>query len=135
MNQFVFVVPEVIPAGFSSWRWALVAAAEATFDAVFYLNNNDLTYPNDPFPNRLYAGAKRVVPFTGIDDLQTLSDFHQQHPYHLIGYVGYDVKNQLESLQSRHDDQLGFAGSWFIDRKSTRLNSSHSTLSRMPSSA
>ena len=115
MNRFSFAVPEVIPAGFSSWRWALIAAAEAAFDQVFYLNNNELTYPNDPFPNRLYVGAKRVVPFTSGNDLQDLNDFHQKHPCHLIGYVGYDVKNQLEDLQSRHADQLGFADSWFIE--------------------
>ena len=115
MNRFSFAVPEVIPAGFSTWRWALIAAAEATFDQVFYLNNNDLTYPNDPFPNRLYAGAKRVVPFTSGNDLQDLSDFHRQHPCHLVGYIGYDVKNQLEDLQSRHADQLAFPDSWFIE--------------------
>ncbi len=115
MNQFRFPVARLILAGFTNWRWSLLAAAEATFEQVVYLNNNDLTYPNDPFPNRLYAGAKRVVPFTGEADLQTLADFHRQHRCHLVGYVGYEVKNQLESLQSRHPGQLGFPDSWFIE--------------------
>ena len=115
MNQFRFAVTDLIHAGFTTWRWSLLAAAEATFEQVVYLNNNDLTYPNDPFPNRLYAGAKRVVPFTGQADLQTLADFHQKHRCHLVGYVGYDVKNQLETLQSRHAEQLGFPDIWFIE--------------------
>lgn len=119
MNQFRFAVTDVVPAGYPNWRRALLAAAEATFDQVVFLNNNDLTYPNDPFPNRLYAGAKRVVPFTPQNspshDLQTLADFHAQHRCHLVGYVGYDLKNQLESLQSRHPDRLGFPDIWFFE--------------------
>lgn len=115
MNQFCFEANELILAGFTAWRQALLAAAEATFEQVVYLNNNDLTYPSDPFPNRLYAGAKRVVPFTGEHDLQTLAHFHQQHQCHLIGYVGYDIKNQLEDLESRHADQLGFPAIWFME--------------------
>ncbi|WP_375445393.1 anthranilate synthase component I family protein [uncultured Fibrella sp.] len=119
MNQFRFAVTDVVPAGYPNWRWALLAAAEATFGQVVFLNNNDLTYPNDPFPNRLYAGAKRVVSFTPqkspSHDLQTLADFHAQHRCHLVGYVGYDVKNQLENLQSRHPNRLGFPAIWFFE--------------------
>ncbi|MEZ0486272.1 anthranilate synthase component I family protein [Fibrella aquatica] len=115
MNHFRFAAAELIRAGFSNWRQTLLAAAEVTFNEVVYLNNNDLTYPNDPFPNRLYAGAERVVPFSGKQDLETLADFHRQHRSHLVGYVGYEVKNQLESLQSRHVDLLGFPAIWFME--------------------
>ncbi|MBO0936061.1 anthranilate synthase component I family protein [Fibrella sp. HMF5335] len=111
MNQFRFAVDSHL----ADWRWRVVATAEAHFDAVVLLNNNGVAYPNDPFPNRLYVGAKRVVLFTGKGDLQTLSDFHEQHRCHLVGYVGYDLKNQLESLHSRHPDRLGFPDSWFFE--------------------
>ncbi|MBO0947583.1 aminodeoxychorismate synthase component I [Fibrella forsythiae] len=115
MNQFRFRVTKLIQAGHINWRLALLAAAEATFNEVVFLNNNNLTYPNDPFPNRLYAGAKRVVPFIGEHDLQTLSDYHREHRCHLVGYVGYDLKNQLENLQSNHADHLDFPDNWFIE--------------------
>lgn len=119
MNHFRFAAAELIRAGYSDWRGALLAAAEATFEQVVFLNNNDLAYPNDPFPNRLYAGAKRVVPFTqqGVlgHDLETLARFHHQYRCHLVGYVGYDVKNQLEDLHSRHPDRLGFPAIWFFE--------------------
>lgn len=115
MNQFRFAVTKLIQAGYTNWRWTLLAAAEATFDEVVFLNNNNLEYPNDPFPNRLYAGAKRVVPFSGEHDLQTLSDYHRQHRCHLVGYVGYDLKNQLENLQSSHANYLGFPDCWFVE--------------------
>jgi para-aminobenzoate synthetase component I len=111
MNQFRFaVMPSAV-----NWSWRVLALAEANFDAVVALNNNGIAYPNDPFPNRLYVGAKRVVPFSGENDLQTLSDFHQQHRCHLVGYVGYNVKNQLEHLHSRHPDRLGFPDCWFFE--------------------
>lgn len=110
MNHFRFATSDV-----PDWRWRLLAKVNAQFDAVVYLNNNGITYPNDPFPNRLYAGAKRVVPFTGQQDLQTLADVHARHRCHLAGYVGYDVKNQLEALQSRHPDRLGFPDVWFFE--------------------
>ena len=115
MNHYRFAVADVARRLGATWQSRLVAAAETHFAEVVYLNNNDLTYPNDPFPNRLYAGAKRVVPFTGENDLKTLSDFHQKHHCHLVGYVGYDVKNQLETLQSRHENRLGFSDIWFFE--------------------
>ena len=34
-----------------------------------------------------------------------------------------------------HFEVSGFSGEWKQDRKSTRLNSSHNVISRMPSSA
>lgn len=110
MNQFRFAVPDL-----PNWQWRLLASAEAVFDSLVYLTNNGIAYPNDPFPTRLYAGAKRVVPFTGMADLPTLSDFHAKHRCHLAGYIGYDVKNQLEALRSRHPDRLGFPDCWFFE--------------------
>jgi para-aminobenzoate synthetase component I len=110
MNTFRFALPTA-----ADWRWRLLRRAEAQFDTLVYLNNNGIAYPNGPFPNRLYAGAKRVVPFTGWDDLGTLSAFHQRHRCHLVGYVGYDVKNQLEALESRHPNRLGFPDCWFFE--------------------
>ena len=44
----------------------------------------------------------------------------------------------ISALPEHHDDMLACAQRWtqlLLDRKSTRLNSSHIPLSRMPSSA
>ena len=59
-----------------------------------------------------------------------------------VGYVGRDVEQIVRDLldaaiaQTRSDmREAASRRSRTIDRKSTRLNSSHGTLSRMPSSA
>ena len=52
------------------------------------------------------------------------------------GYLNYDVPTKRFSLPAEHASVLAQEnGPFFVDRKSTRLNSSHVALSRMPSSA
>ena len=58
-------------------------------------------------------GSKWGNPFTHISDKKTKADFV--------------VSSRDEAIESYRD--------WETDRKSTRLNSSHSAKSRMPSSA
>lgn len=96
------------------WQWQALAWA-ATAESATFFNNNGIAYPHDPFPNRLFVGVKRVVSFTGVNDLQTLYAAHQQCPSWLVGYLSYDFKNQLEPLQSRHSDPLGFADIFFAE--------------------
>jgi para-aminobenzoate synthetase component 1 len=102
-----------------TWRWQALAWAIAheAGDSGFvaFLNNNRIQYPNDPFPNRLFVGAKRVVSFSGENTFQELYEAHQRQPSYLVGYVGYDVKNQLERLTSRNPDRLGFPKSYFVE--------------------
>ncbi len=97
-----------------AWRWQALAWA-ATFEFTTFLTNNDIAYPHDPFPNRLFVGAKRVISFTGDDDFQALYAAHRANPSWLVGYLGYDLKNQLETGQSRHSNPLGFADIFFVE--------------------
>ena len=56
---------------------------------------------------------------------------------HAVGSIEVLSKEEEQSLAIRFRDQedLDAARELVIDRKSTRLNSSHSSVSRMPSSA
>lgn len=108
----------------SSFRWRALSWAETQQSQpggfVTFLNNNHIAYPNDPFPNRLFIGAKRVIPFgkvntTSPNAFQTLYAAHCQSPSYLVGYVGYDLKNQLETLGSRNPDRLGFPDVYFVE--------------------
>ncbi|QJW91295.1 aminodeoxychorismate synthase component I [Spirosoma taeanense] len=86
---------------------------------VALLNNNGIAYPNDPFPNRLCIGAKRVISFAnlpaGRDVFQALFDDHAERSSFLIGYFGYDLKNQLEALNSRNPNRTGFPDAYFVE--------------------
>ena len=86
---------------------------------VALLNNNHSTYPNDPFPNRLFVGAKRVVSVfegaTGPDAFEQLRLAQHERPSYWVGYFGYDLKNQLETLSSRHANRLGFPDAFFAE--------------------
>lgn len=99
------------------WRalaWATAQQAHAT-GFVLLLNNNGLAYPGDPFPHRLFVGAKRVISFSNQDAFGTLHEAHQEKTSYLVGYFGYDLKNQLEDLTSRHPDRLGFPDAYFVE--------------------
>ncbi|GAB2559069.1 aminodeoxychorismate synthase component I [Spirosoma aerophilum] len=106
------------------WRlqtlaWA-VAQETHTTGFVAFLNNNGITYPNDPFPNRLFVGTKRVISFAdgrtpGLNAFQILQKAHRENPCFLVGYFGYDLKNQLENLSSQNPDQLHLPDVYFVE--------------------
>lgn len=102
-----------------TFRWSALAWAVAQQNQetgfVAFLNNNDIVYPNDPFPNRLFIGAKRVISLDGPDAFANLHRAYQEHPSFLVGYFGYDLKNQLEALTSRNPDRLGFPAVYFVE--------------------
>lgn len=126
------------------WRALAWATAHQAHEGgfVLFLNNNGIAYPNDPFPNRLFVGAKRVI--SGLENtgrptvaapgdsqgrcatetqisvesqdvFQALFDAHRETPSYLVGYFGYDLKNQLEDLTSRNPDRLGFPDAYFVE--------------------
>ena len=134
-------VADVSRSDVSAFRWRALAwaTAQQAHDGGFvaFLNNNGIAYPNDPFPNRLFVGAKRVISFPSIteeintepqrnarrtqsitespDAFQTLRDAQSKNPSYLVGYFGYDLKNQLETLESRNPDRLGFPDAYFVE--------------------
>jgi len=109
------------PYADSFWQravaWAMALPQNDGFVAL--LNNNHSTYPNDPFPNRLFVGAKRVVSVfegaTGPDAFEQLRLAQHERPSYWVGYFGYDLKNQLETLSSRHVNRLGFPDAFFAE--------------------
>lgn len=104
------------------WRalaWAVTHQGHQP-NFVAFLNNNGIAYPNDPFPNQLFVGAKRVISFseekaTSPNACQTLYAAHCEQPSFLVGYFGYDLKNQLEALGSRNPNRLGFPDAYFVE--------------------
>lgn len=73
------------------------------------------SYPFGIFPTRLAAGCLRKlsVDASGHDTFGQLLAFHQQTNDWLIGYLSYDLKNEIEKLSSAHPDPLGFPLAYF----------------------
>ncbi len=92
----------------SSIQAKALAWAQA-FPYVCYLDSNQ--YPNDnwrKYDALLAIGHKPALVFeagqpgNAFEQLKTL---HQQHDW-LFGYLSYDLKNQVERLQSEHTDTI-----------------------------
>ncbi|WP_080058004.1 aminodeoxychorismate synthase component I [Spirosoma aerolatum] len=114
MNVLRIDVDDIQAIRWQALAWA-VSQQNDSVDFVASLANNNSIYPNDPFPNRLFVGAERVISFPEGDALGTLADAHVRHPSYLVGYLGYDLKNQLEALESRNPNRLGFPDIYFVE--------------------
>ncbi len=85
---------------------ALIWAKE-TFDPCCLLNSNH--YDNDPLGNFslvLAAGAISSICSNGESDFERLKEFSDKENDWIFGFLGYDLKNQLESLESNNHDGL-----------------------------
>lgn len=60
-------------------------------------------------------GAKATLKLDEVSNaFEQLKEFHTQHNSWLLGYLGYDLKNGVEKLQSNNPDGLGFAPMYFF---------------------
>ena len=95
-------------------------------------------YIGEAFACELTRRGKKFLPltrknldYTRFDRL--LEILRQTKPSFLINAAGYNGKPNVDACEL---DKAGtLAGNTLLDRKSTRLNSSHSAKTRMPSSA
>ena len=86
-----------------------------------------------PAPAQTRAESRNMA-LVGYHDLQARTAYQptiKQQGERWIAYVGHHGDKKLNTLNGRIEDN----GTSLLDRKSTRLNSSHIQKSRMPSSA
>lgn len=99
-----------------------------SFTHCTYLNPNDFgnIYPQKPFKKLLAVGAKKIVNFIEKpaenqqknlqnNAFQQLQKHHQNNQNWLFGYFSYDLKNELENLESNNFDGLGFKDIYFYE--------------------
>lgn len=72
------------------------------------LNGNNIAYPHGGFPTMLAIGAKRIFEGDGSLTFEKLDAFHKSNPSWLFGFLGYDLKNELEDLDSCHKNHTQF---------------------------
>lgn len=91
-------------------QWAI------QFDSVCYLDSNQ--YPDihgngvDIF---LAAGESDAFVADGNDTFKKLQNFIDRYPDTWIpGFLGYDLKNEIENLESRHPNRTAFPDAYFF---------------------
>lgn len=94
----------------------------AQFDHVCYLDSNGYrdNYGNiDVF---IAVGATASFVSDGEDTFAALQRFLDGYPNTWVpGYLGYDLKNELEDLHSQHPDRTGFPDAYFFTPQYTLL--------------
>ncbi len=75
------------------------------FEYFSYFNPNRIAYPFEPFLHFIGIGGGRVLRSDG-NVFQELRDWHLKDPDWFLGFLGYDIKNQLENLQSINPDYI-----------------------------
>lgn len=77
------------------------------FNICCFLDNNGYNTKHHSYEWLLAAGATTIFsPSENI--LQSLKDFSATHTDWLFGHIGYDLKNEIEDLKSRHADNVQF---------------------------
>lgn len=76
------------------------------FSHVAYYHHSDIPYPQEGFRHILAVGCEQEFKPTRTDRFEQLKAFHQNE--WLFGYLGYDLKNDTEVLESNNTDLLNF---------------------------
>lgn len=100
------------PPNFDRFRQQALAWANQ-FSHMHLFDNNAYAYPFGGFTNLLAVGSAAVCPIKSGDTFASTQRFHDAHKDWLIGYFTYDLKNELEDLQSRNPDYLQFPPAYF----------------------
>ncbi|MDC6351391.1 anthranilate synthase component I family protein [Zeaxanthinibacter sp. PT1] len=104
------------------------------FEEVIWLDSNGHHDPYGQFDAVLAVGAHRKL-VTGVTDaFDRLRSFRSETKDWIFGYLTYDLKNDLESLESSNADGLGFPDLYFFQPlKIIRLSENTATFSYLES--
>ncbi len=115
-KQQIFSVTEI--AGFVSWqdtiRKALHWADSFDYFHFFTDNQTGADYPFGGFSTMLAVGARHVLDVRKGQVFNDLQQFIDSYPNDwVVGYLGYDLKNETEDLKSQNPDFLQFSEAGF----------------------
>lgn len=89
-----------------SWLW------DQEYAALF--ESHRISFPFEAFPTMAGAGKRRLIDTSSHDSLADIQQAHDESPDLFLGYMGYDLKNQLENLNSNHADITDFPATQFF---------------------
>lgn len=85
--------------------------ANANFKYVSFHRNNNIDYPHQGFKSLLAVGNKKI----DFDNSAAFEILNKNKGKWLFGYLGYDLKNQIEDLYSSNQDPLRFGDINFFE--------------------
>jgi para-aminobenzoate synthetase component 1 len=90
------------------------AAAWANgFDVCCYLDSNGYSDKYGKYDFLLAAGVKQEITCTTGTAFEEWKSFYDEHKNWMFGFLGYDLKNELENLESQNPDHLEFPDLYF----------------------
>ena len=85
------------------------------FNIFCFLDNHHYKFGEPAFECLLGVGSTaQIAAAADGAAFSKLAEFYRQHPGWLFGHLGYDLKNELEQLQSSRKDAIGFADLGFF---------------------
>ncbi|SJN43423.1 Para-aminobenzoate synthase, aminase component [Sphingobacterium faecium PCAi_F2.5] len=103
----------VIDSKYNFHQKALQWAAQ--FDEVAYLHSNEPTDQWSAFDCLIAVQATEQYTSTHQHSLAEVQQFISDHPHTYIpGFLSYDLKNEIEQLQTHHVDRLDFPLAYFF---------------------
>ncbi|MBL0182303.1 MAG: anthranilate synthase component I family protein [Chitinophagaceae bacterium] len=85
------------------------------FGIFCFLDNQQYGFSNPAFECLLAAGSKKSIRADAGNAFDQLRHFYDETKGEwLFGHFGYDLKNEIESLQSHHADKVGFGDLHFF---------------------
>jgi len=89
----------------------------SSFNVVCYLDSNNFTDPYSKFDTLIAIGAKSELKANTGNAFEQLAKFREANTGWITGFLGYDLKNELENLTSGHIDHLHFPDLYFFAPK------------------
>ena len=87
------------------------------YSTTVVLDSNDYAHQKMDYDFILATDPFSVVQSQNQDDLDSLQTHINSNPDWLFGFLSYDLKNQLENLQSQNLDYLNFPELFFFQPK------------------
>jgi len=86
----------------------------ASFDTLCYLDSNGFNDPYSKFDTLIAAGSRAELTANAGDAFDQLEQFREGNPGWMTGFLGYDLKNEIEALTSANPDGLNFPDLYFF---------------------
>ena len=114
IQQTVFTLTDAANFKQKALNWAINHAK-----VVCYLDNNGYTegYLPTEFEGLLAIGTETEIFNTSdASSFKRLQELHDARKNWLFGFLAYDLKNEIERLESNHFGGLGFPDMHFLNR-------------------